>query len=450
MKKFWSSCGLVLGGFLLTGVPFVSGQTTEAASTTRVAVPNPPMTMDVPGALPASFRGGNTDDGPVNVLEDGKYKIQEHSVLYEDSSAGLGKEAAGTKFSSPPTINWTTEKEGSDGSLQNLGSTNNNKASVDDNFFAEPGTYRIHNGGARQVSGGTEDTGTSGAAGSTASGSASSGATGNTGASASSTVGAGSATGNGATGSVDAAGATTGATGQAQSQRVTSNQTLTVISHDCTSPNLWAVIQEGAGSTNLAVDEQKLKDELNEQMSAAGGNLSPETTLQGNLKSASILAVAEMPKNLPPAQKTAAVFVKGPLFDETGKILTQTAGVVPMVVSDAEKQMRSTQVGEKNVRGVFVRRNIPFLTAAQMTDNGTYDHDGAHCRIINKSSGQDVAKIDAAYLFRVANFPRETYKDQPEYEFVMDGADEAGNRTEVRVPLYVVNTQASFEGGKAE
>lgn len=419
-----------LASFELSAQTAGTGSTAGTGTGTGLNVQSPPMTMNVPGALPAGFRGGNTDDGPVNILEDGNYKIEEHSVLYNDTTSGMGQTAQGTKFSTPPTINWTTEKENADGTTQGLGSNNNNQASLENNTFKDPGTYRIHNGGARQVSGGAQDTSGTGTS---------------AGAGTGTTAGAGTGTTAG-TGT----GAAAGAGAEAASQRVTSNQTLTVIAHDCTAPSIWAVIQEGAGSTNLAADEQRLKEELKTQMLETKGDFSPESELSGSLKEASLLAMSEMPKNQPPETKTAAVFIKGPLFDETGKKIAQPAPGVAMTVRDQEKQTRQAKIGQEQVKGVFVRRNIPFLAAAQMTDNGAYNRDGATCKIINKATGQEVEKADGAFLFRVANYPRDTFKDQPEYEFVTEGSDNAGNHSEVRVPLYVVNTQASFEGGKSE
>ena len=433
-------CGIALAQTAPAPAPAAAAPAAAApgAAAPAVTIPNPPMTMDIPGALPASFRGGNADAGPVNILEDGNYKVQEHSVLYNDTPSAMGTTAQGSNFTAPPTINWTTEKEAADGSVQNIGNVNNNAAAMESNTFKDPGTYRIHNGGARQVSGGSQDTSGSGASGSGAS-----------------TSGSGASTGTGAATGATGATGTTGANGTAQTgaagaeQRVTSNQTLTVVAHDCTSPSLWGVIQEGAGSTQMAADEQKLKEDLAAQMIEMGGNFNPEN-LKGSLKEAAILAIKEEPKNAPPTSKTAGVLVHGALFDETGKKMDSVLGVVPMKVADETSQTRLTQIGAQTVRGIFVRRNIPFLAAAHMTDNGTYNRDGATCGVVNKATGQSIDKVDNAYLFRVGNFPREQFQDQPEYEFLMDGADAAGNKTSVRVPLFVVNTQASFEGGKAE
>ena len=415
MKRF-QRIGLVIFAMVLGLTGDAPAQT---ASGSAQKIQSPPMTMDVPGALPASFRGGNADLGPVNILEDGNYSIQEHSVLYNDTPSQMGKSAEGSTFSGPPTINWTTEKENADGTTQNLGSVNNNQATVNSNTFKEPGTYRISNDGARQVSGGAQETSGSGSG-----------------------TGASSGTGTGAGSSTD--------TGAQASQRVTSNQTQTIIAHDCTSPSLWAIFQEGAGSTDLAANEQTLKEELKAQMAESKGDFSPDSELKGSLKEASLLAMSEMPKNSPPEEKTAAVFLKGPLFDETGKKVSQACPAVKMTVLNQANQTRNAKVGPEQVKGVFIRRNIPFLATAQMTDNGIYNRDGASCRIIDLSTGQDVAKTDGAYMFRVANYPRDSYKDQPDYEFLVEGSDEAGNHSEIRIPIFVVNTQASFEGGKAE
>ncbi|MBF0543601.1 MAG: hypothetical protein HQM08_04170 [Candidatus Riflebacteria bacterium] len=454
----------VLFLLVFVGILFSATPSTSTSGTTPSAITNPPMNMAVNDALPAKFRGGNTDQGTVHVLEDGNYKIQEHSVLYQDDASTLPGSTSGSQYKGAPTINWNTEKENADGTLAALGNQNTNQATNDSNF-ADPGTYRIHNNGSREVSGGSSDTSgsDSGAAFSTtgSGGGATSGtgaaATAGTGAAASTGTGAAATAGTGAaasTGTGAAATAGTGAaastgTGAAASQRVNTNQTLTVISHDCTSPNLWAVFQEGAGSTNLADCEATLKEELKKQMLEASGTFDPGTDLKGSLKDASLMALFECPKNAKPKSKTSMVALKGALFDKDGKMIVSPSGLVKMAVLNEEDQTRVVEVTKDTVPGVYVRRNIPFLVAAQMTDNGTYNRDGAECWI-EKANGDKVDKTDNAYLFRVPNYPRDNYTDQPDYVFVVQGQDEAGNVSKIHVPLYVVNTKTSLEGGKTE
>jgi hypothetical protein len=230
---------------------------------------------------------------------------------------------------------------------------------------------------------------------------------------------------------------------------VTANQTMGVQCHDITAPNLFAVIQEAGGKTNLAEDEDALKTELAMQVLALGKSFSPDSQLGGDLKEASTLAVFEFPKNTKPAEKTSSVAMKGPLFSETGAKVAEQLKIQQEILNQDE-QTRLAKVDSQVVKGIYVRRNIPFLMAASISDNFKCDPTAVSCHIEKKGSGEKIEKTEGSYLFRVPNFPRQEYGDQPEYEFVMEGNDKSGNKTSVRVPLYVVNTQASIEGGRNE
>jgi len=307
--------------------------------------------------------------------------------------------------------------------------------------FPDPGHYKVGNGGARMTSGGASDSGSGAGAGATGSGA---GATGS---------GAG-ATGSGAGATGSDAGAGSGFRGM-----VTSNQTMGVIAHDCTAPSLWGVIQEGGGKTEVARDENALKAEMAKQAEdlakkvilAGGVEKACEKdllTLTGDLKDANLLVVAEDPINAKPKDKTSRVVLQGAVYDKDGKKIKDASKVVPMRLMSEEDQTRVSELTGSTMPGVFIRRNVPFLMAAHQTDNGEYDSDGANCFVVLKKDNKPVEKTDNAYLFRRPNYPRAEFADEPEYEFVMQGKDKAGNRAEVRVPLYVVDTQASFETGQ--
>ncbi|HOT27020.1 MAG TPA: hypothetical protein PLU72_02450 [Candidatus Ozemobacteraceae bacterium] len=413
-------CGLLVQADTCRAAEAATGMQPAAGATTP-AIQSPEMNLQFDNALPANFRGGDPDSTEVHVLEDQPYKRQEHTLLYEDTPQGMGA-PAGATFEGPPTINWTTDRVGADGSVQTISNDNNNKA-TSESEFPEPGEYRVGNSGARQVSG---------------SGGGASNTSGSEGQSASS---AGSGTSAGTAGSAAAG-----------SQRVTSTQTTGVVCHDVTSPNVWAVFQEAAGNTQAALDETELQQKLSEQLLAAKGQFDPAAPVSDALKGASMLAISEFPVNRKPAEKTAAVAVKGPLFNEVGKDETKVAATVAMKVLDAETQTRLTEVGAtSSLKGIFVRRNVPFIVVALATDNGDKctTAAGAVCRI-ETTDGTEVDKDDSSYMFRVPNYPRNEYKDQPEYQFVMEGADKDGNKTVVRLPLYVVNTQMAVEGGRNE
>ncbi|NLI78266.1 MAG: hypothetical protein GX442_17755 [Candidatus Riflebacteria bacterium] len=416
-----------------------------AESTSSGQIESPEMNLTVDNSLPANFRGGDPDSGVVHVLEDAVYKRMEHTLLYEDSTEGLGAAASGTTFDGPPTINWTTEKVDANGNLTTIANDNNNSA-TSESEFPEPGEYQVGNSGARQVSGGSAETSGSDSGSTAQSGASDQGATGQTGNAAAGQQATGQ---NGAAATGQNGAAATGQDGAAAAgQRVTSTQTMGVKCHDVTSPNLWVVFQEGAGKTDLAASEKALQEELAAQMEAAKGTFTPETKLDGSLAEASVLSVYEFPKNVKPTEKTAAVALKGPVFDESGKPVAAVSAEVKAQVLDKEAQTRKVEVGEQALKGIYIRRNVPFLVAAQITDNGEYKKDAASFRIENKETGEPVEKVDGAFLFRVPNYPRAEYADQPVYQFVMEGKDDSGNLTEVKVPLYVVNTAVSYEGGQ--
>lgn len=396
-------------------------QTAQPAAQTVQPIQSPEMNLQFNDSLPANFRGGNPDSGEVHVLEDQPYKRQEHTLLYQESPQALGANA-GAKFDGPPTINWTTDQVGADGSVQTVSNDNNNKA-TSESEFPEPGGYRVGNSGARQVSesgGGAASTGSDG--------SASSGS------------------------SASSAGSSGSSSESASGQRVTSTQTTGVVCHDVTSPNVWAVFQEAAGNTQAALDETELKQKLSEQLLAGKGLFDPAAPGSDALKGTSMLAVSEFPVNRKPAEKTATVGVKGPLFSEIGKDETKVAGTIGMKVLDAEAQTRLTEIGATDsLKGIFIRRNVPFIVTALAADNGDKcaTAGDAVCRI-EKADGTEIDRDDGSYMFRVPNYPRSEYADQPEYTFVMEGADKDGNKTVVRLPLFVVNTQMAVEGGRNE
>lgn len=441
------------------------------------AVPAPEMNLQFKplnnANLPPKFCGGNPDAERVDVVEDVTYPREEHSLAYNpEGSAQEAGLPAGVDFQGPPQINWTLE----DAEGNAVGDQNNNEAtSVGE--FPEPGEYRVGNSGARQVGGsgggasdtdnpeGDDSTGGTGAGGT---GSETPGGDGSTG-----------GTGAGGTGAETPEGEGADADGAA-GRRLTSTQTRDVVCHDVTPPSVWAAIQEGAGDvTNFVEAEEQLRNALEEKMqqnmlslilshkegretttdSAMGGMFSnlEETPLEH----ASLMAVFEYPINASPVTeqgKTAMCSVKGPVFNELGKTGTADRwgenGTVPSVVKVWEEQTRETRVTPATVgkKAVYVRRNVPFMIAAVARDNGdkylgTAD---AACYIAKKGSDNPEPKVDNAYLFRKNNVDDKgnQVEGEPELEFVIKGADKFGNTTVVRLPLLVVNTQVSYEGGR--
>lgn len=385
------------------------------------------MTLDMKPnkfVMPASFRGGDPDRGLVNALEDVYYEQHEHSILYKEDA---GEVAEGAKFEGDPNITWDTKVKDADGNFQTVSSVNTNMAGNGGKFFA-PGEYQIGNGGARQVGGGE------GAENVT---------TGNE------NEDGGAAGGNQTD---QALVGEDGQTAEGGAKTVTANQAMGVLVHDVTAPDMWIAFQEGAGNVDMAATEQELKNKMVEKIVANLGR--PFSMKAEEYEDASYVFVDEGTadeRNLEPWKKTARLSVAGALFNERGAPKFESKTVESKTL-DEESMTRQIHVagGDKEaLKGVFVRRNVPFIFAAMSVDNGNNRGTTAEvaCRI-ETADGKEVDKDGAAYLFRVPNYPREEYKDQPEYFFVSKAMDKSGNLTTVRMPLYIVNIQAAFEGGR--
>jgi hypothetical protein len=295
-------------------------------------------------------------------------------------------------------------------------------------FFA-PGEYQIGNGGARQVGGaeGAEDT----------------------------TTGNEDDDDGGAAGGEETDEALVGENGETDeggAKTVTANQAMGVLVHDVTSPDMWIAFQEGAGNVDMAANEQALKNEIIEKIVANFGR--PFATKAEEFDDKSYVFIDEgtdEERNLEPWKKTARLSVAGPLFNDAGapKFETKTVESKPLDEEDLTSQIHIAGGEKEALKGVFVRRNVPFIFAAMSVDNGDNRMDTAEvaCRI-EDADGKEIKKDGDAYLFRVPNYPRDDYEDQPEYFFVAKATDRAGNLTTVRMPLYIVNIQAAFEGGR--
>lgn len=433
-----------------------------ATATKDVEIDTPEMTMQVDNALPATFRGGDPDSECVHVLEDAVYKRQEHTLLYEEDATGLSGAPDDAVFTGPPTTDWTDVVVNADGSTTVLKNQNTNEA-TNSSEFPEPGSYQVHNGGARQVGyggGGVDDLGGGGETPDGAAGVENPGAgaevpdgqaSTNDGGAGTEAPGAGAENPDGLAALNDGGAGTDTPAGQ---QRLTSTQTLGVVCHDVTSPCVWAAFQELAGSMkNVAESEEDLKNKLREQVLANQGSFLLDQAPTGEFfEKTSVMAVFEFPKNREPDEKTAAVSLHGPLFNEIGTPEPRSAGLFKADVLDRETQTRIVTVTPNNqLKGIYVRRNVPFLLTGMATDNGDKCTTAGEVECsIEIASGGEYEKEDGAYLFRVPNYPRENYDTQPDYEFVMKSADVDGNVTVVRLPLFVLDTQVSYEGGRNE
>ena len=403
------------------------GTTSNGESLVPDSVPMSLDFKDNANVMPSTFRGGDPDSSLVHCLEDVYYEKHEHSLIYSENANDV---ASGSSFKSDPNITWTTSKKDADGNYNTLSSQNTNMAH-DGGTLYEPGEYQIGNSGARQVDEPTEqvktltDTSTS------------------TGTSTGTNTGTNTSTGT-STG-------TATSTNTAQDPKtVTSNQTMGVLVHDCTSPDLWVAFQEGAGSVDMAASEHELKQNIYTKVLTTMGR--PFSSNEKDYEEESYLFVDEgegSERNKEPWNKTARVTIAGPMFSENGAV-NYNSGVVPSGLLDKDNQTRQVHVSatdEKSVlKGIYVRRNVPFIFAAVSVDNG--DDRVAPTDVearIERSDASVVEKNDSAYLFRVPNYPRHEYEDQPNYFFVAKAEDKSGNVTTVKIPLYVVNSNASFE-----
>ncbi len=411
-----------------TATTTATGTETTAAAPEEKPIPdNADMTLGMQSqdnVMPATFRGGDPDNSLVHCLEDVYYEKQEHSLIYKEDASELKE---GAKFETDPNITWDTKVKDADGNWKTLQSANTNVAR-DGGYFYAPGEYQIGNSGARQVG--------------------------------ASTAGADNVgEGDDPTDDEEAAGgdktdtALVGADGktEAETKTVTAQQSMGVQVHDVTSPDLWVAFQEGAGTVDMAATEQELKNKMMEKIVSTLGR--PFSTKGEDYEEASYMFIDEGDegeRDLEPFKKTARLSVAGALFNERGAPKFETKTVESKTL-DKEAMTRQVHVsgGDNSaLKGVFVRRNVPFIFASMAIDNGDLRASAGEvaCRI-EKADGTEVEKEGNSYLFRVPNFPRDNYADQPEYFFVAKGSDKSGNLTTVRTPLYIVNTQAAFEGG---
>ncbi len=433
--KFWNRFLLLVAVLYVcaTMLPVIAAEADvdEAAATTEEAATIPDstdMTLGMksnPYVLPEGFRGGDPDSSLVHCLEDVYYEKHEHSLIYNPEASAL---AEGAEFESEPNITWETKVKDADGNFKTLSTQNTNMAADGGKFFA-PAEYQIGNHGAREVGGGesgAEDV----------------------------TEGTEPEEGAGGEGDDTALVGEEGTTeegGGAESKTVTAEQNMGVLVHDCTAPDMWVAFQEGAGKVDMAETEEELKKDMARQIVMNLGR--PFSNNAEDFEKASYLFLdegVEDERNLEPWKKTARLSIAGALFNERGAPKFESGTLTSQPNKDDYRSQVHVAGGpDKTLKGVFVRRNVPFIFAAMAVDNGDGRADvaDAACKI-ELEDGDDVEKTENAYLFRVPNYPRDKYADQPEYYFVAKAKDAEGNLTTIRMPLYVVDTQAAFEGGR--
>ncbi|MDN5278339.1 MAG: hypothetical protein PWR01_2304 [Clostridiales bacterium] len=428
--RFYKRFLLVLVAVFVFGVVFAQDDSTTAEEPAPVP-DSVPMTLGVKGqenVMPEGFRGSDPDSGDIHWLEDVGYLMQENSDLYNIDAAAIAESA---KFETEPNITWEIKKDDGEGNMVTESADNTNKATEDCNITS-PGFYEVHNGGARQVS-------TSG--GAVEDGSASGGET----------SGSGSDGSGSGSGSDSDSGSEGGEAAGGEVKDVTAQQRVGIHVHDCTSPDIWVAFQEGAGKVDMAQTEEELKAKMAEKIVENLGR--PFSTKAEDYDEASYIFLdegSEDERDSIPWEKSARLSIAGPLFNERGAPKFES-GRLPAKIDEKDYKNAVNVIGGegKSLKGVFVRRNVPFIFAAMATDNGNKRASAglAEARI-EYADGSEVEKDGDGYIFRIPNFPRDKYSDQPEYFFTAFSADKDGNSTSIRMPLYVVDTQASFEGGR--
>ncbi len=423
--KFWSRFWFVVAVmFVCASVWPVYGQDSGTASEAPALPESVDMSLGVVNSdmlMPEGFRGQETEEGDLRWLEDVGILMAENSNLYNIDANAIAESA---KLEGPPNINWEIKKEDESGNLNTESSENTNLASNPCNI-TDPGYYQVHNGGARQVS-------TAGGAEGDAVGDSGGGASG------SSTTTAGNT---GEEGGEASGGSST----------VTAQQRVGIQVYDCTAPDVWIAFQEGAGNVNMAASEEALKAQMVGRIIENLGK--PFSTDAKDFEDASYIFIEEGKddeRNSIPWEKTARLSIAGTLFNERGAPKFES-GKLGSKIDQKDYTNHVNVVGgeDKSVKGVYVRRNVPFIIAAVSTDNGNKRISAGEVAVsIVDADGKEVARDGDAYLFRVPNYPREEYKDQPDYYFTTQAADKDGNLTTIRMPLYIVNTQAAFEGGR--
>lgn len=405
----------VLGAFLLIGSLCFAQSASNGQANNSLNF-QASMSLELPGGEPEGFRGSNNPDDK-HYLEDCGYKASENSLIYVGKGKGI---ASGTVATGSPSINWTITN---DNDPRDVRSRNTNVA-TNTCDFTDPGTYKVHNSGSRQL---TDAGGVGG-------------------------PDAATNTARVATDTTSVASATSGI--------ATANQVIPVIVHDVTAPDVWIAIQELAGDKDSAATEEELEAHVVDKMMSEDEQIKrgrPFVTSKNDreLETTSYIFVDEGDeRNITPDEKVVRYTIAGAAFNERG-VSELDGGIVKTTILDKDDKTRQAVVEgseESKLKGLFVRRNVPFIVLVRSIDNGDKRKTiGSNAEegvsfVIKDKNGKEIEKSEDGYIFRVPNYPRAQYNDQPDYYFEAKAYDASKNLTVVKAPLYVVNTAASFEG----
>ncbi len=422
-----------------------------------------------------SFRGEDPDGDTAskNYLEDNSFKASENALNYVPKKEKVTKDK---KAEEEPIIRWTVSN--ADGTGATSETTNEATRGID---FTDPGVYKVHNSGSRLLS----DAG---------------GATNGVGGPGEGTDpnnnGSGSGTNTANNTNTTASGPNGGGSSDAVTGVSPSGQVIPVKVHDVTVPDVWIAIEECVGS-GFEETESKISDRMKDNMIACAGTpLVNSKDKVKDLQGTNYIFIDEGDEYKPSKEdmtkeekeeekdelieKTAirdSVFNKkkvrftlaGNIFDETGKD-TYKGGIVKTSIENQEELTQKAEIvagndkdeeGNEIFKGIFIRRNVPFVAMVRSIDNGdkrksvgATEEDGVKCSIQDENGNDvgdeiDIKKLSSgalSHMFRVPNYPREQYADQPVYYLVAEVKDQAKNITYFKTPIYVINSTASFEG----
>lgn len=389
--------------------------------------------------LPSGFRG--MPNGTTNVFENLEYFAYEYSEIFDQDPGNVEDELGieGSNFVGAPQMDWPLTEENPDGWEIIEGEEGQNLARRSSDFN-DPGNYVLTNAGSRQLSfplvvASDDDEDED---------------------------------------EVD------GEETERGSVRVTAVESLDVVAHDVTPPDVWlGFLEESVAGGSSDFLNRELRRAMRNQSQVAGHivpalplvdiygdpaqGIRPRESTAGLelIQKGSIMAAFEYPHQAPPALKSAAVVTHGPLFE---------VAKAEQFRSDEDCQVdltRKVSASLDNEQAIFVRRNVPFWIGAATSDNSFSRHEelpvfdleetadvlnGGDGFFIDASDRNALERIvrgdDGSFMFRLPNYPREDFADQPDYRLVVRSTDQVGNSLELEVPVYVVQTRAYYEGGR--
>lgn len=434
------------------------------------------------------------EDATIHYIEDNSYKASENSLAYNDTGSTVGD--TNKKLDGDPDINWEIKDEGSG----NSDSDNNNKASKDCTF-SDAGTYSVHNCGSRQLSeaDGTDDKDDDTGIGGTDEEMASKKKDETTDEEKAKMT---------AMGTIpvkihDVTPPDVWIAFQENDVDV-DNLKSTMKSKMISGAGMPLDKDENSelfGRTSfIFVDEgntyskpegyDEMSDEEKEEVE---NKIIEQTKIDGR-------------RDMEYPFKSVRVTLAGNIFTKEGNSLSESDGktIVNTIESnfkdlnrkadvdftkkvprhEAEKDLTDVDPANQGVLtwnekgyGVFARQNVSLLPVVMYVDNGNkrktvgvikpstdgnsqveeeneegevqeaeqIQSSGSYYKVVTKDGTPVEPQEDGTYLFRVANYPRESFEDQPDYYFETEVNDKAKNTTFVRIPLYVVSTSANDE-----